>query len=253
MTRVRMVLRWALHLILFAGCLELAARLDDRLTHGAPWWGPYDAERLREVDEEGLRRNVPGGTFREVAGESARLPRGGDGAREAGRAPPRGVPRSVGELRPVRKRRRGVAGAVAASPPGEAARGGGLQRVGRRARPASTAGLPGQVRAHAAAGRRGALLQRSLRCWVPPAGAGSSATRFTERDARSGSIADQASSPSPGAAAGVSRASKAPPTLSQRGPGRAVARCTGVAARSNTAASGTKRARLVTAQGRLAG
>ena len=42
--------------------LELAARVDDRLTYGAPWSGPYDLDRLFQVTDRGLR-GVPNGSY----------------------------------------------------------------------------------------------------------------------------------------------------------------------------------------------
>ena len=51
------------HLVLLALCLELAARLDDRITWGAPLLDRYDAEVLRDVDADGIRHNVPGARF----------------------------------------------------------------------------------------------------------------------------------------------------------------------------------------------
>lgn len=55
--------RLAGHVLVAALCLELAARLDDRVAYGAPFWGRYDAETLRKSDDEGLPRNVPGARF----------------------------------------------------------------------------------------------------------------------------------------------------------------------------------------------
>lgn len=51
------------HLVVAALCLELAARIDDRLSYGAPFWGGYDADSLRAPDAEGIPRNVPGARF----------------------------------------------------------------------------------------------------------------------------------------------------------------------------------------------
>ncbi len=55
--------RLAGHLLVAAVCLEVAARVDDRLTYGAPFWARYDADRLRAHDADGLVRNVPGAQF----------------------------------------------------------------------------------------------------------------------------------------------------------------------------------------------
>jgi lysophospholipase L1-like esterase len=63
MTRLRRFPRLLAHALLFAACLELAARVDDWITYGAPPWAPYDAEVLRTVDANGLRRNRPGARF----------------------------------------------------------------------------------------------------------------------------------------------------------------------------------------------
>ncbi len=51
------------HLLVAALCLEAAARLDDKLSYGAPFWSRYDADVLRASDDEGLVRNVPGARF----------------------------------------------------------------------------------------------------------------------------------------------------------------------------------------------
>jgi lysophospholipase L1-like esterase len=60
---VMRVLRLAGHVLVAGLCLELAARLDDRLSHGAPFWSRYDAGIIRSTDAEGLVRNVPGARF----------------------------------------------------------------------------------------------------------------------------------------------------------------------------------------------
>jgi lysophospholipase L1-like esterase len=61
--RLRTALRYVAHALLFGICLEIAARIDDRLTFEAPLWGPYSEDILFTSDEEGIRRNVPGGRF----------------------------------------------------------------------------------------------------------------------------------------------------------------------------------------------
>lgn len=63
MTLLRRAGRLAAHALLFALCLELAARVDDRVSYGAPLWGTYDADQIHLPDAEGLRRNVPGARF----------------------------------------------------------------------------------------------------------------------------------------------------------------------------------------------
>jgi lysophospholipase L1-like esterase len=63
MSRARILLRLAAHAAVAVACLELAARLDDRLTFGAPLLGAYDADQLRTSDRDGVRRNVPGARF----------------------------------------------------------------------------------------------------------------------------------------------------------------------------------------------
>ncbi len=47
----------------FAGAMELAARLDDWFTFGAPLGGRYDSDDLRQPDADGIPRNVPGARF----------------------------------------------------------------------------------------------------------------------------------------------------------------------------------------------
>jgi lysophospholipase L1-like esterase len=51
------------HVLLAALCLELAARLDDRLSYEAPLIAPYDADAIRTRDGDGLVRNLPGARF----------------------------------------------------------------------------------------------------------------------------------------------------------------------------------------------
>lgn len=60
---IRTIARVAGHVLVAALCLELAARLDDELSYGAPIWGRYDADAVRSADEEGLPRNLPGARF----------------------------------------------------------------------------------------------------------------------------------------------------------------------------------------------
>jgi lysophospholipase L1-like esterase len=55
--------RGLLALVVFAGSLELCARLDDTLTYGAPMWGVYNAETLYVRDAIG-KRGIPGARFR---------------------------------------------------------------------------------------------------------------------------------------------------------------------------------------------
>ncbi len=61
--RLPRLLRWASWTLVFLVCLELAARIDDRLTFGAPFFGRYESEMLREVDADGIPRNAPGARF----------------------------------------------------------------------------------------------------------------------------------------------------------------------------------------------
>src|SRR2546425_4048295 len=63
MSRFQKILGRAAHLLLFGLCLEIAARVDDRITYGAPLWSQYDSDMLREMDEEGIPRNTPGARF----------------------------------------------------------------------------------------------------------------------------------------------------------------------------------------------
>ena len=62
-TTVARLARCAGHVVVAVLCLEAAARIDDRLSYGAPLWGRYDADRVRTRDEEGVPRNVPGARF----------------------------------------------------------------------------------------------------------------------------------------------------------------------------------------------
>lgn len=55
--------RLAGHVLVAVLCLELAARLDDRLSYGAPFWAPYDADMVREVGADGVPRNRPSARF----------------------------------------------------------------------------------------------------------------------------------------------------------------------------------------------
>jgi hypothetical protein len=55
--------RLAGHLLVAAVCLEVAARLDDRLTYRAPLWARYDADGLWTHDADGLVRNEPRARF----------------------------------------------------------------------------------------------------------------------------------------------------------------------------------------------
>jgi len=55
--------RLAGHVLVAALCLETAARLDDKLSYGAPFWRYYDPDGLRAPDAEGVVRNVPGASF----------------------------------------------------------------------------------------------------------------------------------------------------------------------------------------------
>jgi lysophospholipase L1-like esterase len=61
--RMAVLLRVAVHLLVAALVLELAARVDDRLTYGAPLWKAYGPEILRRVDPGGFPQNVPGVRF----------------------------------------------------------------------------------------------------------------------------------------------------------------------------------------------
>lgn len=42
--------------------LEVSARVDDRVSYGAPWWGPYDIETIYEFDELG-KKGSPGARY----------------------------------------------------------------------------------------------------------------------------------------------------------------------------------------------
>lgn len=77
-------------LLLFAATLEVAARVDDALTHGASPWSRHGAEVLRFVDGEGIVRNVPGARF-----EKWRINALGFRGPEVAREPRPGVPRVV--------------------------------------------------------------------------------------------------------------------------------------------------------------
>lgn len=63
MSRVTQVVRLVGIAGLFLLCLEAAARLDDHLTWGAPLFGPYHPELLRDQGPDGVPRNVPGARF----------------------------------------------------------------------------------------------------------------------------------------------------------------------------------------------
>jgi lysophospholipase L1-like esterase len=63
MSRFKKILWWAAHLLLLGLCLEIAARIDDRLTYGAPLWSRYDSDMLRETDADGIPRDTPGARF----------------------------------------------------------------------------------------------------------------------------------------------------------------------------------------------
>jgi lysophospholipase L1-like esterase len=62
-SRFRKIPRWTAHLLLFGVCLEIAARVDDRVNYGAPLWSSYDAVGLRELDVDNILRNTPGARF----------------------------------------------------------------------------------------------------------------------------------------------------------------------------------------------
>jgi hypothetical protein len=47
------IVRWCLGLVIFVIVLELCARIDDVVTYGAPFWGPYDDEMLLQRDSIG--------------------------------------------------------------------------------------------------------------------------------------------------------------------------------------------------------
>jgi len=48
---------------LFLLTLEVAARLDDRLKYGAPFLKLYSPQRLRGIDPDGIKHNVPNSSF----------------------------------------------------------------------------------------------------------------------------------------------------------------------------------------------
>src|SRR6266545_3566616 len=68
MRRARVIIRAAGHLLVAGLLLEVAARVDDRVTWGAPLLGPYRPEVLTEVDSGGIPRNVPGARFEKSPG-----------------------------------------------------------------------------------------------------------------------------------------------------------------------------------------
>lgn len=90
MARLRLAALLAGHALLFGLCLELAARVDDWLSYGAPLVGAYDAEALQLTDAQGLHRNVPGARF-----EKWRINALGFRGPERARAKPAGTRRVV--------------------------------------------------------------------------------------------------------------------------------------------------------------
>jgi hypothetical protein len=49
--------------VVFLLTLETSSRIDDFVKYRAPLWGEYTAERLRTIDAEGIRHNVPYARF----------------------------------------------------------------------------------------------------------------------------------------------------------------------------------------------
>ena len=60
---IRRLLRWASLALFFCLCLEVAARIDDRLTWGMPILSLSGPDDLREVGPDGIPRNAPGARF----------------------------------------------------------------------------------------------------------------------------------------------------------------------------------------------
>lgn len=75
---------------LFLLAVEGAARLDDLMKFGAPFWQEYSAEQLRSVDSDGVRCNVPHARFEKWRNNSL-----GFRGPEIGRDKPAGVTRVV--------------------------------------------------------------------------------------------------------------------------------------------------------------
>ena len=63
MRALSFLVRYASLALLFGLCLEVMARIDDWVTYRAPFWGRYDESVLRELDADGIPRNVPGARF----------------------------------------------------------------------------------------------------------------------------------------------------------------------------------------------
>lgn len=59
----RFIGRYIIALMLFGCSMELCARIDDKIKYGAPVFGYYSSDLLRETDSEGIRRNVPNSHF----------------------------------------------------------------------------------------------------------------------------------------------------------------------------------------------
>lgn len=60
---MRAALRAVTSLIVFAIMLEFCARVDDRISYGAPLWSPYSVEGLYELDHVG-KRGKPGARYK---------------------------------------------------------------------------------------------------------------------------------------------------------------------------------------------
>jgi lysophospholipase L1-like esterase len=63
MKRAKIILRFLGGLIIFMAAVESCARLDDFIAYGAPFWGPYNVERLYERDRIG-QRGRPGARYK---------------------------------------------------------------------------------------------------------------------------------------------------------------------------------------------
>ena len=63
MARLRRAALLSGHALIFALCLELAARVDAWLSYDAPLVGAYDADQLHFTDDQGVSRNAPGTRF----------------------------------------------------------------------------------------------------------------------------------------------------------------------------------------------
>ena len=60
---MRRIIRIFMTGFLFIMAMEVSARIDDMVKYGAPLWGPYNADLLKEDDSEGILHNVPNRRF----------------------------------------------------------------------------------------------------------------------------------------------------------------------------------------------